>query len=112
MARFPQYPHFEKEKFRELILYIASQCEKDKSWNATKLNKILFYSDFIAFRTMGGAITGAEYFALEKGPAPKPLMPVREEMIEAGDLAIEKRTVQHRPVALREPDYSLFTAQE
>ena len=61
---------------------------------------------------MGGAITGAEYFALEKGPAPKPLIPVREEMIEAGDLAIEKRTFQHRPVALREPDYSLFTAQE
>jgi hypothetical protein len=114
MAKFPRHidPHFEKKKFKELILYIASQCEKDRFWNATKLNKVLFYSDFLAFKNTGQPITGAEYFALEKGPAPKPLVPIREEMIEAGDLAIEKRTFQHRPVALREPDYALFTGLE
>lgn len=116
MAKFPRHIElrfeFKKKKFKELVLYIASQCEKDKFWNATKLNKVLFYSDFLAFRSMAEPITGAEYFALERGPAPKPLVPVRQEMIEAGDLAIEKRTFQHRPVALREADYSLFTAHE
>ena len=111
MAKFPQH-NFQRKKFKELILYIASQCEKDKFWNATKLNKVLFYSDFLAFRDRGESITGAEYFALERGPAPKALVPVRDEMIQDKDLAIERRTFQQRPVALREPDYTLFTAQE
>lgn len=105
-------PDFNRNKFKELILYITSQCGKDRYWNATKLNKVLFYSDFLAFRDSGESITGAEYFALERGPAPKALVPVRDEMIKDRDLAIEKRTFQHRLIALREPDYGLFTGQE
>ena len=46
------------------------------------------------------------------GPAPKALVPIRQEMIKSGELAIEKRTFQHRPIALRDPNYMLFTAQE
>lgn len=105
-------PDFNRKKFKELILYVTSRCENDKLWNATKLNKVLFYSDFVAFMDKGTPITGAEYFALERGPAPKALVPVRDEMIKDGDLAIERRTFQHRLIALREPVYELFTAQE
>jgi hypothetical protein len=104
--------NYNKDKFRELILYISSRCEQDKFWNSTKLNKVLFYSDFISYRQNGKAITGAVYFALPQGPAPKALVPVREEMVANGDLAIERRTFQHRPVALREADLLIFTAQD
>lgn len=115
MAKYPTNQpgqDFNRKKFKELILYVTSQCEKDKFWNATKLNKILFYSDFLAFRDRGESITGAEYFALERGPAPRALVPVRDEMIQDKDLAIERRTFQHRPMALREADYTVFTGQD
>jgi hypothetical protein len=105
-------PSFNQHKFKELILYIASQCQNDRFWNATKLNKVLFYADFISYEHSGQAITGAEYFALPNGPAPKALVPIREEMIKDRDLAIVRRTLQHRPVALRDADLTAFSAQE
>lgn len=111
MPKFPK-SIFDPQKLRELILYIASQCEQDRFWGATKLNKVLFYSDFLAYKHFGKSITGADYQALEHGPAPYQLCPVRNEMIEDGDLAIEKRTLQHRPIALREPVLDSFNANE
>ena len=35
------------DKFRELILYIAQESEGDPNFGATKLNKILFFCDFL-----------------------------------------------------------------
>ena len=103
---------FNRDKFKELIVYIAGRCEKHSAFGATKLNKILFYSDFIAYKNLGHAITGAEYFALERGPAPKPLVPIRDEMIEDKDIAQAKTDFQHRIIALRNPDLSEFSAEE
>lgn len=104
--------NYDKNKFKELIVYIASRCETDRYWNATKLNKVLFYSDFISYRNTGKSITGAMYFALPQGPAPKALLPVLDEMIENKDIAIERRKLQHRTIALRNADLSIFSAQE
>jgi hypothetical protein len=111
MPKLPKY-RFSEKKFKELILYIASQCEKDRYWGAIKLNKVLFYSDFLAYKLLGESITGADYQALERGPAPRQLCPIRDEMIRTGDLAIDKRSLQHRPIALREPDLRDFDARE
>ncbi|MDH5642316.1 MAG: Panacea domain-containing protein, partial [Nitrospira sp.] len=83
MPRFSSQNTLNADKFKELILYVASQCEQDTYWNSTKLNKILFYSDFLAYKVNGQSITGADYFALERGPAPKALVPIREGMIKA-----------------------------
>lgn len=103
---------FSKKKFTELILYVSSQCERDKYWGATKLNKVMFYSDFIAYKNLGHSITGADYQALERGPAPRQLCPVRDEMVKDDALAIDRRSLQHRPVALRQPDLQVFEAAE
>ena len=99
---------FNEKKFRELILHIASKCEGGRYRNTTKLNEILFYSDFLAHKLLGEPITGAEYFALPYGPAPKRLLPIRKEM-EREEIAIQKLGSQHRVVALREPDYEEFS---
>ncbi len=52
-------------KFRELILFIARETKDDRSCGATKLNKILFYSDFRAYEQLGRSITGECYQNLE-----------------------------------------------
>jgi len=103
---------FNQQKLKELILYIATQCKEDVFFGATKLNKLLFFTDFLAYERLGRPITGAEYMAIEHGPAPRRLMPLREEMLEDGEIVIEQRPYQTRIVAAREPNLSHFSHEE
>ena len=109
-------PTFNEEKFRELVLYIALRSDDDKRFGAIKLNKILFYSDFNAYRELGEPITGAAYQHLGEGPAPRELLPVRKKMMDGDELKIEPRLyfgkVQNRIIPLRPPNLNLFTIAE
>jgi hypothetical protein len=77
-----------ESRLRELILYIAAECQSDPKFGATKLNKILWWSDFLAYAEYGKPITGIEYQRLGNGPAPRRLVPVRNAMQAAGDIAL------------------------
>lgn len=104
------------EKFRELVLYICRRSEGDAAFGATKLNKLLFFSDFLAYRQLGQAITWQPYQRLENGPAPKKLLPIVKKMVRNGDVvAREVRyygRLQRQYCALREPNLSRFTGEE
>ena len=104
------------DKFAELVLYISKACANDPDFGATKLNKILFFSDFRSYRMAHKGISGATYQKLDHGPAPKCLLPVQNALIKGKSLAIEEVArygkTQKRPVALREPDVSGFSAEE
>jgi hypothetical protein len=104
------------KKFRELILLICARSSGDKKFGSIKLNKLLFYGDFSAYLTFGAAITGQEYFKLPKGPAPRKLLPIVEKMKQSDELAYEEVQyfghTQKKPIALRQPDLSVFTPQE
>jgi hypothetical protein len=101
---------------RELILYISQQCAEDPTFGAVKLNKILFYSDFLSYYQFGEPIAGVEYQRLPNGPAPKRMLPIRSKMEQDGDIAIEKLAVfdkqQHRCVPRRDPDLNRFKARD
>ncbi len=106
-----------KEKFKELILYISEKSATDPHFGATKLNKILFLSDFWAYGELGKPITGMEYMKLPHGPAPRKLLPIRKQMELAGDLALQETALsqemtQKRTVNLRAANLSIFTAEE
>lgn len=107
---------FNRQKFSELVLYVAERSVSDPKFGATKLNKILFFSDFIAYATYGRSITGAEYQRLSHGPAPRQLKPIQNELVEEGHARIETRNyfghVQHRIVPNRPLNLSLFTTDE
>lgn len=62
---------FDESKFKELVLYIATNTSRDPTVGAVELNKILYYSDFIAYKRLGRPITGAAYQKLSEGPAPR-----------------------------------------
>jgi Protein of unknown function (DUF4065) len=104
------------DKLRELILLLARQSEGDDTFGAVKLNKELFYSDFLAYLHFGQSITGHDYIALERGPAPKYKMEIIDGMVKRGDLAVRKHEafgdVQDRAFALREPKLDKFTKEE
>jgi hypothetical protein len=104
------------EKLRELILLIAEWSQTDPKFGAIKLNKLLFHCDFSAFLTFGEPITGQEYFALPQGPAPRRLKPLTEKMKKDEELAYQEVSfhgrLQKRPIALRSPHLSKFSADQ
>ena len=42
-----------RTKLKELILHIAKECCDDPTFGATKLNKILWWADFLFYRATG-----------------------------------------------------------
>jgi hypothetical protein len=107
----------DKQKMKELVLYISQKCADDPGFGATKLNKILYFSDFLAYAYYGHPITAFEYQKLPYGPAPRRLLPVCEEMMQAKELGIQEMPlrngyVQRRTVNLRLPDLEVFTAKQ
>jgi hypothetical protein len=103
-------------KFRELLLYVAKRSESDPDFGDTKLHKILFFAEFLAYGRTGKAITWQPFQKLEWGPAAKRLLPVRRKMEAAKEAATAERDhygyVQRRMVALREPDLTEFSGPE
>lgn len=58
-------PHL--EKIANMILFFAETAKPFK----TKLNKLLFYSDFYHYKKTCFSISGARYKAIQMGPVPK-----------------------------------------
>jgi len=109
-------PEFKEDKFKELVLYIAERCMEDPTFGATKLNKILYFADFYAYGESGVPITGATYMKLPRGPAPRELVSVREELSNAGDICIREAKYhgypQERIIPIREANLDSFMAKE
>ncbi len=105
---------YSPEKLQELILYVSSRSLSDPRFGKTKLNKILFFSDFQAYRQIGQSITGAVYHHLPQGPCPHQLLPALNAL--AGQIAeVPEPTyagTQKRLVPLRPPDLSAFSGTE
>jgi hypothetical protein len=103
-------------KLAELMLYVARRSEADLAFGATKLNKILFFADFLAYVRTGHPITGQVYQKLEHGPAPRRLLPVRNQLLTTAAAALASRDrfgrKQECLVALREPDLARFSGVE
>lgn len=106
----------DRQRLKELILYIADHSEDDSNFGTVKLNKILYFADFQAYVHLGEPITGVTYIKLDNGPVPEDFYSVRAEMLAAGDIIIKSRQryehVQERVIALRMPQLALFTAEE
>lgn len=99
-----------------MILYVARATEGDPRCGATKLNKILFYADFWAYRKLGRSISGQEYQKLEYGPAPRRIKPTVRAMESERECVWAEREYHGFPldklVALRDPEISVFAAEE
>jgi len=104
------------DRFKELILYISQESEFDPNFGATKLNKILFFCDFLAYRAYGKSISGKRYFKLPHGPAPRALRPAVSELVAEGACIEVERSHFGRPqkriVIQREADVEVFSATE
>ena len=104
------YAELSLERLKNIMLYILVHCTD--VW-CTKMNKLLFYIDFLSYRERGMAMTGLAYKAIDFGPVPdrwdriySEFPEVRQELRLSGDFVgnILDTSVQ--------PDISMFAVDE
>lgn len=104
------------EKLAELILLLAEASAGDRSFGAVKLNKLLFFCDFLAYTHLGRPITGRPYVKQKYGPVPRDVVSVLRGLEQSGDCAIVERKYfardQRSCVALRPADKTRFSPEE
>ncbi len=61
-----------REKYTNAILYYLHHCNS-ATLGATKLNKLMYYLDFISYRDRAKSVTGDSYVHLQYGPVPSDL---------------------------------------
>ncbi len=93
-------------------MHIVSRCRENLTYGVTKLNKILWWVDFLSCARHGEPITGVEYQKLEQGPVPRPLPQVRNLLVDSGSAAMQERQhfnrTQERLLPLHEAMYDQF----
>ena len=111
---FSGFAQFDLEKMINMILYVA---EKSKGVFTTKLNKLLWYIDFLSFKERSVSISGSNYIHLPLGPVPD-----KYELITG--IAIEEDLLSQEEVFFRDgksgikyatiapTNYSLFNNYE
>ncbi|MBW4256583.1 SocA family protein [Methanobacterium sp. YSL] len=77
---------FKKEKFKEVLHYIISECGNRPNVGITVLYKLLFYSDFNYYEICEEKMTGESYFKLPKGPAPVHFSSMANELETEGKI--------------------------
>lgn len=107
---------YDSEKFRQLALYIGDRCWDDPSFGKTKLAKILFFSDFVAYGTLGKPITGATYSKFPYGPFPRSLNKEVSALEDLSKAVVAKSNyfgkVQEKLIPTVEADIQCFSANE
>jgi len=115
--KFTGYSLPNREKVLNLLIYIVSKCNPDFN-DKLKINKMLFYSDFINYKHTGKSITGLAYRAIPFGPVPAnydfifAYFSEKERIIEPEFVQSQNSRVIECFKALRDFDSSLFNDEE
>jgi hypothetical protein len=80
---------YDQTKLENLVLYLAERSRDDVGYGKIKLNKLLFRSDFEAYRLLGHSITGEEYKHQELGPVAAHLPSLLRRLSRNGELVVE-----------------------
>ncbi len=102
-------------KFTEMVVFFT---EKIQPWK-TKLNKLLFYADFVSHKQTGFSISGVQYRAIPMGPVPDKFNSIFEYIEKNNDVEINYISYsdggigeQFKPKFKREFNPNLFTYSE
>jgi len=92
MSEIPKYrrPRYKPEKFKALVHYVCYKAPNPKKLGATKLNKILFFSEMQNFLRSGNAIAGEKYVKRQFGPTSFHLLSALDDLQEQGLVAISE----------------------
>ena len=98
------------ERLKNLLLYVLGKMGDTFQ---TKMNKVLFYIDFLSYRERGMAISGLTYNSIDFGPVPHRwdrVYSAFDEVVPQPKLVREQESVELTAAA--EADMRAFTEQE
>lgn len=75
------------EKLTEMVVYFAEKTQPFK----TKMNKLLFYADFLMFKQSCYSISGVKYKAIDMGPIPYNFQSVFEFLANSNQIEIVEK---------------------
>lgn len=111
------FKEYDLEKLKNMIIYLVKHLDGILK---TKLNKLLWYCDFLYFKETSVSITGAQYVRIKLGQVPDHYELIFANMIHEG-LVIESEipyqtkdgeVLGEEYTALVKPDESLFSEKE
>jgi transcriptional regulator with XRE-family HTH domain len=73
------------EKLTEMIVYFSEQLQPFK----TKMNKLLFFADFLMFKQSCFSISGVRYQAIDMGPVPVNFQSIFEYLANIDEIDID-----------------------
>jgi len=108
---------YDLEKLKNMIIYLVKRLDGVLK---TKLNKLIWYCDFLYFKENSVSITGAQYVRITLGQVPDHYELIFANMIHEGFLSESEIPYKTRDgekigeeyTALIEPDESLFSEKE
>lgn len=74
------------EQLTKMVVFFANTVQPWK----TKLNKLLFYADFLMFKHYGYAMSGTRYRAIDMGPVPHNYQSLFEYLENQGKVEIDR----------------------
>ncbi|MBK9983892.1 MAG: DUF4065 domain-containing protein [Saprospiraceae bacterium] len=109
-------PKLNRDKFKNVLLYILERCAGKPNVGETVLYKLLYFSDFNYYEMYEEQMTGANYRKLPYGPVPQSLDKMLNQMIDQGQLQRIKTEFhgfpQTRYIPLIKPDLTTLKASE
>jgi putative zinc finger/helix-turn-helix YgiT family protein len=87
-SEYGGYQRFDPSKLHEMILCFAGHPDMF----ATKLNKLLFYADFLHFKEFATPISGVPYLRFQHGPVPEHYGWTVDGLVEGGELEQKERS--------------------
>ncbi len=76
------------DKYVNAVLYFTRYCN-NQYLGATKLNKLLYYLDFISYRDRTRSVTNDTYVSKQYGPVPRCIDDVLTTLAQEGKVSIE-----------------------
>lgn len=86
------FRRFDADRYAAVVVWF---CDCVQALAQTKLYKLLFYADFLAFRTNALSLTGAAYCAMPYGPVPARFSALRSELEFNEYVCIKEVTYQN-----------------
>lgn len=107
-----------KDKYKNAILYFIKYCNNNHL-GTTKLNKLLYYLDFISYRDRRISITGDRYIHEQYGPIPENADNLLVELKKDGFIDVnqvpfesEESGFKNEFNLLKDPTLSVFDSYE
>jgi hypothetical protein len=107
---------FDKERFKRLFHYVVWKAGKRDGFGATRLYKVLWFSEARTYVLTGKPLAGASYIREKYGPVPREAVPISKELVREGAIKAWKDNYGDHDTwyfaALRLPDTSRFSETE